>query len=58
MLSRLTSCGELLDGWTVKLNGSAVRDAYLGDYRLSPHRDGTGIWVKVYESAGLVIGIR
>ena len=55
---RFTSGGELLDGWTVLLNGSPARTAVVGDYMVSLRRDGTGIWVKVYKSTGLVIRIR
>lgn len=55
---RFTSGGEKLAGWTVTLNGSSARTATVGDYIVSLRRDGTGIWVKVYESTGLVIRIK
>ena len=44
---RFTSGGEKLDGWTVTLNGSSADVADVGLWRLSLHRDSTGIWIKV-----------
>ena len=55
---RFTSGGERLNGWTVLLTGSSAKTAAVGDYTVSLRRDGTGIWVKVYESTGLVIRIK
>ena len=55
---RFTSGGERLNGWTVLLNGTSAKTAAVGDYTVSLRRDGTGIWVKVYESTGLVIRIK
>ena len=55
---RFTSGGERLAGWTVLLNGSSAKTAVVGDYTVSLRRDGTGIWVKVAESSGLMIRIK
>ena len=55
---RFASGGEKLNGWTVTLNGHAVSDAYVGDYRVLLRRDATGIWVKVAKAIGFTISIR
>ena len=55
---RFTAGGELLNGWTVLLNGASAKTVVVGDYMASIRRDGTGIWVKIRKSSGLMIKIK
>ena len=59
-VARFTSGGGLLAGWTVTLNGTAADSALVADgkYKVSVHKDSTGIWLRVAETKGLMIIIR
>lgn len=55
---RFASGGELLNGWSVSLNGSICQSVSIGKYDVRLRRDSTGIWLKVAESKGLVVSVR
>jgi hypothetical protein len=46
-LARFTSGGDLLAGWTVKLNGDSDDPVYFSGMKVSVKKDATGIWLDV-----------
>ena len=56
-LARFTSGGNLLAGWTVKLNGATVDSVIAAGMKVSVVKDNTGLWLKV-EKPGLAFILR
>lgn len=55
-VARFTSGGELLNGWTVCLNGNASGYVRVGNrHAVKLRRDSTGIWLKVSEERGMIV---
>lgn len=55
-VARFTSGGELLNGWTVCLNGNASGCVRVGNrHAVKLRRDSTGIWLKVSEERGMIV---
>ena len=54
-LARFTSGGELLDNWTVTINGTSATSLSMGNMTVALKRDATGIWLNVHKTGLFVI---
>ena len=59
-VAQFTSGGELLDGWTVTLNGVQAGSAatFNDRYIVSVRKDASGIWLRVVDSKGTMLILR